>query len=161
MQQGYTGPEVCNITGISYRQLDHWTTTSLVDASIWNIKGSGYHRIYSFQDIIKRKLVNKLREAGVSLQKIRLALKNVKQILGKNINISDVSIFSDGKSIYVITNNNEMLDLIKQGQAVFGISLGPIHTETEAEIYSLYPDKISATNAWNSLIPPKKHFQNT
>ena len=142
MQQGYTGPEVCKITGISYRQLDHWTTTSLVDASIRNIKGSGYHRIYSFQDIIKIKLVNKLREAGVSLQKIRVALKNIKQILGKNINISDVSIFSDGKSIYVITNNNEMLDLIKQGQAVFGISLGPIHTETEAEIYSLYPDKI-------------------
>ena len=139
MQQGYTGPEVCKITGISYRQLDHWTTTSLVDASIRNIKGSGYHRIYSFQDIIKIKLVNKLREAGVSLQKIRVALKNV--------NISDVSIFSDGKSIYVITNNNEMLDLIKQGQAVFGISLGPIHTETEAEIHSLYPDKISATNA--------------
>ena len=86
MQQGYTGPEVCNITGISYRQLDHWTSTKLVDASIRNIKGSGYHRIYSFQDIIKIKLVNKLREAGVSLQKIRLALKNVKQILGKNIN---------------------------------------------------------------------------
>ena len=147
MQQGYTGPEVCNITGFSYRQLDHWTSTKLVDASIRNIKGSGYHRIYSFQDIIKIKLVNKLREAGVSLQKIRIALKNVKQILGKNINISDVSIFSDGKSIYVITNNNEMLDLIKQGQAVFGISLGPIHTETEAEIHSLYPEKISATNA--------------
>ena len=74
MQQGYTGPEVCKITGISYRQLDHWTTTSLVDASIRNIKGSGYHRIYSFQDIIKIKLVNKLREAGVSLQKIRICL---------------------------------------------------------------------------------------
>jgi hypothetical protein len=147
MQQGYTGPEVCNITGISYRQLDHWTSTKLVDASIRNIKGSGYHRIYSFQDIIKIKLVKKLREAGVSLQKIRLALKNIKQILGKNINLSDVSLFSDGKSIYVITSNNEMLDLIKQGQAVFGISLGPIHTETEADIHSLYPEKISAKNA--------------
>jgi hypothetical protein len=40
-----------------------------------------------------------------------------------------------------------MLDLIKQGQAVFGISLGPIHTETEAEIHSLYSEKISAKNA--------------
>ena len=39
MQQGYTGPEVCNITGISYRQLDHWTTTKLIKASVRNIKG--------------------------------------------------------------------------------------------------------------------------
>ena len=93
MQQGYTGPEVCKITGISYRQLDHWTTTSLVDASIRNIKGSGYHRIYSFQDIIKIKLVNKLREAGVSLQKIRVALKNIKQILGKMLTFQTSQFF--------------------------------------------------------------------
>ena len=61
--------------------------------------------------------------------------------------ITDISIFSDGQSIYVITDNNEMLDLLRKGQAVFGISLGPVHTETEAEIFSLYPEKISVNNA--------------
>ena len=60
--------------------------------------------------------------------------------------ITDISIFSDGHSIYVITDNNEMLDLLRKGQAVFGISLGPVHTETEAEIFSLYPEKVSANN---------------
>ena len=147
MQQGYTGPEVCKITGISYRQLDHWTTSSLIQASIRNLKGSGFHRIYSFQDIIQIKLVNKLREAGVSLQKIRIALKNIDSILGDNINISDVSVFSDGKAIYVISDNDQMIDLLKKGQAVFGISLGPVHTEAEAEVFSLYPDKVSTKNA--------------
>ncbi len=146
MQQGYTGPEVCNITGISYRQLDHWTTTKLIKASGRNIKGSGFHRIYSFNDIVLVKLVKKLRSAGISLQKIRIALKNVNNLLGKNSNISDVSIFSDGASIYVLTDNDQMIDLLKKGQAVFGISLGPVHTETEAEILSLYPDKVSAAN---------------
>ena len=146
MQQGYTGPEVCKITGISYRQLDHWTTTNLIKASVRSIKGSGFHRIYSFNDIVLVKLVKKLRSAGISLQKIRIALKNVNKILGKNSNISDVSIFSDGSSIYVLTDNDQMIDLLKKGQAVFGISLGPVHTETEAEILSLYPDKVSAAN---------------
>ena len=61
--------------------------------------------------------------------------------------ITDISIFSDGHSIYVITDNNEMLDLLRKGQAVFGISLGPVHTETEAEIFSLYPEKVSVNNA--------------
>ena len=147
MQQGYTGPEVCKITGITYRQLDHWTTSSLINASIRNLKGSGFHRIYSFQDIIQIKLVNKLREAGVSLQKIRLALKNIQKVLGDDISISDVSVFSDGKSIYVISDNDQMIDLLKKGQAVFGISLGPVHSEAEAKIFSLYPDKVSAENA--------------
>ncbi|MDA8896983.1 MerR family transcriptional regulator [Acidimicrobiia bacterium] len=147
MQQGYTGPEVCKITGITYRQLDHWTTSSLIKASIRNLKGSGFHRIYSFQDIIQIKLVNKLREAGVSLQKIRIALQNIESVLGQNINLSDVSIFSDGKSIYVITDNYQMIDLLKKGQAVFGISLGPVQVEAEAEIFSLYPDKVSTKKA--------------
>ena len=147
MQQGYTGPEVCKITGITYRQLDHWTTSSLIKASIRNLKGSGFHRIYSFQVIIQIKLVNKLREAGVSLQKIRIALQNIESVLGQNINLSDVSIFSDGKSIYVITDNDQMIDLLKKGQAVFGISLGPVHVEAEAEIFSLYPDKVSTKKA--------------
>ena len=146
MQQGYTGPEVCKITGISYRQLDHWTSTDLIDASIRNIKGSGFHRIYSFNDIVLVKLVNKLRDAGISLQKIRIALKNISKLLGKKQNVTDVSIFSDGSSIYVLTENDQMLDLLKKGQAVFGISLGTVHTETEAEIFSLYPEKISAKN---------------
>ena len=114
MQQGYTGPEVCKITGISYRQLDHWTTSNLVEASIRNIKGSGFHRIYSFNDIVLVKLVNKLRDAGISLQKIRIALSNVKSILGKSKNISDVTIFSDGSSIYVVTENDQMIDLLKK-----------------------------------------------
>ena len=147
MQQGYTGPEVCKITGITYRQLDHWTTSSLINASIRNLKGSGFHRIYSFQDIIQIKLVNKLREAGVSLQKIRIALKNIQKVLGDDISISDVSVFSDGKSIYVISDNDQMIDLLKKGQAVFGISLGPVHSEAEAKIFSLYPDKVSAEKA--------------
>ena len=147
MQQGYTGPEVCKITGITYRQLDHWTTSSLINASIRNLKCSGFHIIYSFQDIIQIKLVNKLREAGVSLQKIRIALKNIQKVLGDDISISDVSVFSDGKSIYVISDNDQMIDLLKKGQAVFGISLGPVHSEAEAKIFSLYPDKVSAENA--------------
>ena len=146
MQQGYTGPEVCKITSISYRQLDHWTSTKLISASIRNIKGSGFHRIYSFNDIVLVKLVNKLRSAGISLQKIRIALKNIAKIMGKNANISDVSVFSDGSSIYVLTENDHIVDLLNRGQAVFGISLGPVHTETEAEILSLYPDKISSAN---------------
>ena len=74
-------------------------------------------------------------------------LENIENILGDDTQISDVSIFSDGKSIYVISDNDQMIDLLKSGQAVFGISLGPVHSEAEAEIFSLYPDKVSSQNA--------------
>ena len=87
-----------------------------------------------------------MRDAGISLQKIRVALENISKLLGKKKNVTDVSIFSDGSSIYILTENDQMIDLLKKGQAVFGISLGPVHTETEAEVFSLFPEKISAEN---------------
>ena len=77
---------------------------------------------------------------------LRVTLENVSKLLGKKKNVTDVSIFSDGTSIYVLTENDQMIDLLKKGQAVFGISLGPVHTETEAEIFSLFPEKISVQN---------------
>ena len=48
MKQGYTGPQVCKIVDITYRQLDHWTTTKLIKASLRSIKGSGHHRAVSY-----------------------------------------------------------------------------------------------------------------
>ena len=57
MRQGYTAPQVCKIVGISYRQLDHWTTSKLVKASIRSIKGSGHHREYAFDDLLRVKVI--------------------------------------------------------------------------------------------------------
>ncbi|MEL4183504.1 MerR family transcriptional regulator, partial [Corynebacterium bovis] len=38
---GYTAPTVAQIAGITYRQLDYWTRTGLVAASITPAAGSG------------------------------------------------------------------------------------------------------------------------
>ena len=110
MKQGYTGPQVCKIVGISYRQLDHWTTTKLVKASLRNLKGSGHHREYSFEDLLRVKIIKNLRNGGMSLQKIRIALKALKKILDTGVSFSDVTVVSDGQSIYASKNENDFID---------------------------------------------------
>ena len=141
MKQGYTGPQVCKIVGISYRQLDHWTTTKLVKASLRNLKGSGHHREYSFEDLLRLKIIMNLRNGGMSLQKIRIALKALQKILDTGVSFSDVTVVSDGQSIYASKNENDFIDILRKGQAVFGISLGPVHDEIEQQVINLWPSK--------------------
>ena len=45
---GYRGPTACTAAGITYRQLDYWARTGLVDPSIRSATGSGSQRLYSF-----------------------------------------------------------------------------------------------------------------
>ena len=139
MKQGYTGPQVCKIVDISYRQLDHWTTTKLISSSLRNIKGSGHHRTYSFQDLLKVKIIKNLRDAGMSLQKIRQALVSLEKIMGTDSSYSGITVVSDGQSIYASKDESEFIDILKRGQAVFGISLGPVQDEIEKIVVDLWP----------------------
>jgi hypothetical protein len=40
-EQGYRGPVVCQIVGITYRQLDYWARTELVQPTLRAASGSG------------------------------------------------------------------------------------------------------------------------
>ena len=55
---GYRGPTACSAAGITYRQLDYWARTGLVEPSVRPAHGSGSQRLYSFRDILLLKVVN-------------------------------------------------------------------------------------------------------
>ena len=76
----------------------------------------------------------------MSLQKIRKALQSLEQIMKTESNYSDITVVSDGSSIYASKNENEFIDILKKGQAVFGISLGPVTEEIEKVVIDLMPD---------------------
>ncbi len=71
---GYRGPTACSAAGITYRQLDYWARTGLVEPTIRGAAGSGTQRLYCFRDILVLKVVKRLLDTGVSLQQIRTAV---------------------------------------------------------------------------------------
>src|SRR5438552_12817660 len=73
--EGFRVPDVTRIVGISYRQLDYWARTELVTPSIRDAKGSGTQRLYSFQDLVALRVIKRLLDAGVSLQRVRKAVE--------------------------------------------------------------------------------------
>ena len=118
---GYRGPSACQIAGISYRQLDYWARTSLVVPSIRSAAGSGSQRLYSFKDILVLKIVKRLLDTGISLHNIRVAVDHLRQLGVEDL--ANITLFSDGTTVYDFTTAEEVVDLLRGGQGVFGIAV--------------------------------------
>ena len=129
---GYRGPTACAAAGITYRQLDYWARTGLVEPSIRGAKGSGSQRLYSFRDILVLKVVKRLLDTGVSLQQIRSA---VTHLHSRGVeDLAAITLMSDGASVYECTSADEVVDLVQGGQGVFGIAVGRVWREVEGEL---------------------------
>jgi DNA-binding transcriptional MerR regulator len=124
MTDGYRVPEVCKVVGISYRQLDYWARTGLVNPSVKEAGGSGTQRMYSFQDLVQLRVIKKLLDAGVSLQRIRKAVDFLQDNMNKQP--QGITLMSDGTSIYACESEDEIIDLVKRGQGVFAIALDKV-----------------------------------
>lgn len=137
---GYRAPQVCTLVGISYRQLDYWARTGLITPSVREASGSGSQRLYSFSDVVQLKVVKRLLDAGMSLKKIRKAMEILSVELASESPLTDVTLLSDGITIYAAHSASEVVDVFKGGQGVFGIAVGPVEDELVGEIHRLYPD---------------------
>lgn len=137
---GFRSPQVCAIVGITYRQLDYWDRSGLLGPSMQTAAGSGTQRLYNFQDIVTLRVVKRLKDAGTSLHKIRAAFDHLEAEIGPEWRESDITLLSDGSTIYAATSPEEVIDLLKKGQGVFGIAVRPVHDEVAGEIHKLFPD---------------------
>ncbi|MBV9094141.1 MAG: MerR family transcriptional regulator [Streptosporangiaceae bacterium] len=129
---GYRGPVACTAAGISYRQLDYWARTGLVEPSVRAAHGSGSQRLYSFRDILVLKVVKRLLDTGISLQQIRAAVQHLRDRGAEDL--AQVTLMSDGVSVYECTSADEVVDLLQGGQGVFGIALGRVWREVDSDL---------------------------
>lgn len=138
---GYRGAIACSAAGISYRQLDYWARTGLVEPSIRTASGSGTSRLYSFRDILVLKIVKRLLDTGISLQNVRSAVEHLRA-RGTD-DLATLTLMSDGASIYECSSADDVIDLLAGGQGVFGIAIGTVWREVEGTLAQL-PSENSA-----------------
>jgi DNA-binding transcriptional MerR regulator len=132
---GFRGPTACAAAGVTYRQLDYWARTGLVEPSVRGATGSGTQRLYSFRDVLLLKIIKRLLDAGVSLQQIRTAIDHLRQRGTEDL--TRVTLMSDGASVYECRSADEVIDLLQGGQGVFGIAIGGVWREIEGSLAQL------------------------
>jgi DNA-binding transcriptional MerR regulator len=81
------------------------------------------------------KLVKRLLDTGISLQQIRAA---VEQLRDSGVSdLAQTTLMSDGASVYLCTSDDEVIDLVRQGQGVFGIAVGKVLSEVQTSLVDL------------------------
>jgi len=139
---GYRGATACTAAGITYRQLDYWARTGLLEPSVRPAAGSGSQRLYSFRDIIVLKVVKRLLDTGVSLHQIRTAVEHLR---GSGVaDLAGLTLMSDGATVYECTSPDEVVDLLQGGQGVFGIAVGRVWREVEGTLAELPAEPAAA-----------------
>ncbi|SHJ58836.1 MerR HTH family regulatory protein [Tessaracoccus bendigoensis DSM 12906] len=132
---GFRGPIAHRVAGITYRQLDYWARTGLVVPSIRNAEGSGTQRLYSFRDILLLRVVKRFLDVGISLQQIRVAIEHLNHRGSQDL--TELTLVSDGFSVYEVTSANELFDLTRGGQGMFMISVSSVWRELEGTLAAL------------------------
>ena len=91
------------------------------------------------------KIVKRLLDTGISLQNIRLAVEKLRD-RGAN-DIAEITLVSDGTTVYECRSADEVIDLLGGGQGVFGIAVPGIMKELTGTISSFPSERIDDTEA--------------
>jgi len=141
---GFRGPQVCEIAGITYRQLDYWARTNLLCPSISEARGSGTQRRYSYRDLLDLKVIKRLLDAGVSLKSARRAVSVLREGMGEEL--ATANLVLNGEGSVLARSGDEIIDLLKGGQGVLNIvPLAGVVQELDAAILELKPAAKKAT----------------
>lgn len=133
---GFRGPQVCKIVGITYRQLDYWARTGLLVPSISEAKGSGSQRRYSYRDVLELKVIKQLLDAGLSLTSARRAIECLRDDLGEDIGAANLVI--NGTGSVLARTGEELIDVLRGGQGVLSlVPMAGVVSELEAAITEL------------------------
>jgi len=136
--EGYRGPQVCSIVGITYRQLDYWARTDLIRPSLADAQGSGSQRRYSYRDLVELKVIKSLLDAGVSLKQARTAIGYLRENLGEDL--SSANLVFNGSGSILARNGDELVDILRNGQTVFSVvALAGVEEQVNDAIRELRP----------------------
>ncbi|WJW75987.1 helix-turn-helix domain-containing protein [Thiohalobacter sp. IOR34] len=100
LKQGVSSRQASRITGLTPRQLRYWRETGLLSPSH---RTAGGHARYSFTDLLALKTARQLRDAGVSVQRIRHCVQALTRFLPQvRQPLHELSLVVTGEVVLVI-----------------------------------------------------------
>jgi DNA-binding transcriptional MerR regulator len=137
VQQLFTSRDVVELTGITPRQLQWWDERKIVVPT-----REGHRRLYSFEDLSEIAVICQLRRKGFSLQRVRKVIRFLQKEFSKRLaqtvsGTSDYHLLSDGKSLYLETSPQQIVDILKNSrQPMLAICLSDTIRQVRADIHS-------------------------
>lgn len=130
MANAYTTDLVMKLTRATSNQVKYWIRIRLISPEI-----NGKRAYYSFKDIVKLRVLVSLRKKGLSLQKVRLGIDRLSEMLPDDEPLSRLLIYTDGEDMIVVEKGKYFSAITKQQYFRFDTE------QIGAEIIKLQQDK--------------------
>ena len=145
----FSAKAACEVCHVTPRNLDYWITTGVIeptgvfecDRDDGVTKRRRAYHLFDFAALMQIKIVKDLREAGVSLQRVRSGLQALRS---KQPPLAGASwIVTDGHNLFTATEDPQALESLlktEKGQLVFSvIALGAARTHVRTALRRCIP----------------------
>jgi DNA-binding transcriptional MerR regulator len=130
--ESFSAGEAARITGVTYRNIDHWARTKFIVPSISDANGTGTERKYAFDDLVALRVARELRQAGVSTQALRQVVKYLREECELRNPLAESKVVVVGSDVQLVKGCEGLESLLaKPGQAVFAFMLDLTRTVDE------------------------------
>lgn len=140
---GFTAQQATRLTGCTPHQLRYWDKVALVQPSLQQTDGRpGRRRLYSFRDLVALRVVRSLLDNGMSIQRVRRAWDYLRRTADMDGHLAEVKLITDGQSIFAVaTDEDELLDALRQGQLAFFVAINEITQTVEDDVTKFELDR--------------------
>ena len=135
--EGFSTAQVARLSGLTPRQIDHWDRQGFLKPSLRRASGYGSARRYSFTDVVRLRVAARLRAAGVGLSRIRRCAEALEKIGGEAGDLGGVRLLVAGSRVLWARSDEEVVDLLREGQLVLVFSIGDAVAETAGAVARL------------------------
>lgn len=127
----FESKKIAKMLGISLRQIQYWDEQGIVQPSIKKAYGRGTRRLYSFEDLVQLKVVKRLRDNNISLNKIKKSVAYLKKELPNVVKpLAEFTFITDGETIFNLTDDSDkLIDTLRSGQLTWNIPIKNIVQE--------------------------------
>jgi DNA-binding transcriptional MerR regulator len=134
--EGFSAQQACRFTGCTAHQLRYWDRVNLVRPTLQRTGGRpGRRRLYAFRDLVALRVVKSLLDNGMSLQRVRRAWDYLRRTADMDRHLAEVRLITDGVSIFrVASNDEEVIDALRDGQLAFFVAIGEITREVAEDV---------------------------
>ena len=91
----------------------------------------GSTRLYSVEDIFEIRILVKLLDSSLPLQRIRSSFNFIR---GQSRALSSLVVLTDGKTVYFSQDYGVLVDTLKEGQTVLHIAVQDLIAEVQARL---------------------------
>lgn len=130
------------MTGLSARQLDHWSQQGLFVPGVRLSQGPGTRRLYSLEDVVQLRSLKKLKCYRWSTQKLRGAIEMLREVMRDTNPLRQAVLIGDRKTLLAVYKTRQgeqvLLDALRPGgQTVLSLVIETVEAETRQLVLSL------------------------